>query len=148
MNRYIGPTPDAPRMGQPWDEAEDQKLLQSIRKKRSIEEIAKDHQRTVGAIRAHLRQLAAEYWFNDNRTLEEIERFTGLSQGEIQATIQKRIAIQARKEELKPAKSVPASTAPAASTDTEIVTILKEIRDKLALIADKLLAEDRGGAKV
>jgi hypothetical protein len=40
------------RMGKKWEDNEVQQLLQSIHKKKSIYEIAKEHERSVGAIYA------------------------------------------------------------------------------------------------
>ena len=60
------------RRGKKWDYDEVLQLLSSIRKKKSIEDIAIEHQRTIGAINSERRKLAADYWFNDKRPIEEI----------------------------------------------------------------------------
>ena len=81
------PTKYPARMGKKWDDDEVLKLLTSIQKKKTISEIATEHQRTIGAINSERRKLAAEYWFNDKRSIEEIIKFTGLTKEEIEDTI-------------------------------------------------------------
>lgn len=77
------------RLGQPWKEDEVVKLLTSIQKKKSVEEIAKEHDRTVGGINAYIRKLAVDYHMNDNRTMEEIQKYTGLTKEQIEDAIKK-----------------------------------------------------------
>ena len=78
------------RMGAKWDDDEVLKLLKSIRKKKSIYDIAIEHQRTTGAINSRRRKLAVDYWFNDKRPIEEIIKFTGLTREEIETAIKRR----------------------------------------------------------
>jgi hypothetical protein len=78
------------RHGNPWSEDEIQKLLQAVKKKETHVQIAVSHQRTQGSIRAKLRGLAADYYFNDNRPIEDIMRFTGLDNETITDAISKR----------------------------------------------------------
>ena len=78
------------RFGQPWKDEETIKLLRSIQKKKPLEEIARGHERTVGGITAQLKKLAVEYHFNDNRPIEEIQKFTGLSKEIIEDSIRKK----------------------------------------------------------
>jgi hypothetical protein len=125
------------RMGQAWDEEETVKLLKSLQKKKSIGEIATEHERTPGAINARRRQLAADYWFNDNRSLEEIEKYTGLTRQEIEGVIQKRIAAQKVKEAAKKFVA-PAATTASLATSNEVIDILKDIQAKLTILVEKL----------
>jgi len=78
------------RTGQSWQSDEVLKLLTSIQKKKSDKDIALDHGRTIGGIRSYKRKLAADYWFHGKKTMEEIQKFTGLSQSEIQDAITRR----------------------------------------------------------
>jgi hypothetical protein len=78
------------RLGKLWSEEEVVQLLQNIRKKKEINEIAKIHQRSEGGIRSRLRELAADYHFNDKRPIEEIQKFTGLTVEVINDAIQRR----------------------------------------------------------
>lgn len=93
------------RMGQIWTDDETLKLLQAVRNKESFDQIASSHERTVGAIRARLRSLACDYYFNENRPIEVIMKFTGLEKQTIIDAISKRQVEmnkkQKEKEEIK-----------------------------------------------
>ena len=78
------------RVGKAWSEEEVVQLLQNIRKKKGVDEIAKIHERSEGGIRSRLGELAADYHFNDNRPMEEIQKFTGLGMDAIKDAIQRR----------------------------------------------------------
>ena len=101
------------RMGQSWDDEEVVKLLTSIQKKKSVQEIAVEHGRTEGGITAELRKLAADYHYNDKRSMEEIQKYTGLSQVVIEKTIAKRANKVESKEEKKTKKGEAATEASA-----------------------------------
>ena len=87
------------RHGKPWSTNEIQRLLQEIKKKQTHEEIATTHQRSVGSIRSRLQELAADYYFNDNRPIDEIMQFTGLSKQNVLDAIAKRTLSISMKEE-------------------------------------------------
>jgi hypothetical protein len=87
------------RIGQPWKDDEVLKILISIQKKKTDKEIALEHGRTIGGIRSYKRKLAADYWFHGKKTMEEIQKFTGLSQSEIQDAITRRKMEESSKEE-------------------------------------------------
>ena len=72
------------RMGKGWDQEEIVKLLDSIRNKKSIEEIATEHERTVGGINSRRRGIATDYYFNNNLSIDKIQKFTGLTGEEIE----------------------------------------------------------------
>jgi hypothetical protein len=78
------------RHGNAWSDEEIQKLLQAVRRKETHTQIAEAHERTQGGIRSRLRELAADYYFNDNRPLEDIVKFTGLDEESISDAIAKR----------------------------------------------------------
>jgi len=117
------------RMGKAWDDEEIVKLLQSIRKKKSIEDIAKEHERTIGAINSRRRDLAADYWFNDKRPIEEIMNFTGLTKEQIEGVIRKRTATKECLIE------DPQDTSPDMK---DIIPLLKDIQKKLSIIIEKI----------
>lgn len=75
------------RRGQRWDDNEVLQLLTEVRKKISIKDIALNHQRTVTAINLRLRSLAADYYFYENRSIKDIQKFTGLTPIEIKNAI-------------------------------------------------------------
>jgi hypothetical protein len=126
-----------PRHGQPWTDDEVQKLLQGIKQKNSIFKIATDHERTTGSIRGKLKQLAADYYFNDNRQIEEIAKFTGLDFETITDAISKRqyeMDMKEKKAAVKPL--LQQTTIPQIIQQTEqkkegMVSLLTEIRDMM-----------------
>jgi hypothetical protein len=73
--------------GRPWSDEEVMGLLKSIRAKKSIATIALEHRRTDGAIRSRLRQIAADYYFNNDMSIEDIKKYTGLSEAAINDVI-------------------------------------------------------------
>ena len=77
------------RMGKGWDQEEIVKLLDSIRNKKSIEEIATEHERTVGGINSRRRGIATDYYFNNNLSIDKIQKFTGLTGEEIEDAIKR-----------------------------------------------------------
>ena len=74
--------------GKKWEDNEVLKLLTSIQKKKSFMQIAEEHQRTVGAITSHLKKMAYEY-HEEGRSIEQIMKFTGLNQEEIDDSIKR-----------------------------------------------------------
>jgi len=77
------------RNGKKWEEDEIQLLLQSIREKRSVEDIAREHRRTPGAITSELRKIAYHFW-TKKKSVEEIVTLTGLSKEEVELAIARR----------------------------------------------------------
>ena len=75
------------RIGEPWLYEEEFKLLKSVREKKTIEEIAKEHERTNTAIKCKLKAFAWDYW-NENKTKEQIMLYTGLTESEINDIIE------------------------------------------------------------
>jgi len=149
MSNYITklrdkePTKYPARMGQPWAEEEVVQLLASIKKQKTIEDIATEHQRTVGGINAQLKRMAAEYYSNDGRTIEEIGKFTGLTEQQINDAIKKYSEPKPVKKLViinkpKPAKNI-VVTNESTTEPNEVVTILKDIRDKLDLLIKKMV---------
>jgi len=117
------------RMGKSWAEEEVIQLLASIKKQKTIEDIATEHQRTIGSINAQRKKMAAEYYSNDGRTIEEIGKFTGLTAQQINDAIKKY-------SEPKSAKNTVVVIEP--KEPNEVVAILKDIRDKLDLLIKKM----------
>lgn len=107
--------------GKPWRDEEVQRLLQAVRNKETQEQIALAHKRSPGGIRARLRHLAAEYYFNDNRPIEEIMKFTGLEKKVVLDAIAKRQPRMEIKEKM--------SDLVQESKQEDTVSLLMEIRD-------------------
>lgn len=78
------------RNGCQWKDEEIIKMLMAIRKKKTFEEIAKDHERTTGGIYSKLKGLAVDYFYNDEKSISEIEKITGLSSEVIQEAVNKK----------------------------------------------------------
>ena len=73
-----------------WTTEEDSQLLTLINKKKSLDEIAALHNREVPGIKLRLQKLAADYYFYQSRTLDELQKLTTLTHSEIERAIAKR----------------------------------------------------------
>ena len=73
-----------------WKEEDIKQLLEDIKNKLSHEEIANKHERTIGGIRSRIRELAADYYFNNELSVDKIHKYTGISLEEIADSISKR----------------------------------------------------------
>jgi predicted nucleic acid-binding Zn-ribbon protein len=101
-------------MGCKWTEAEEQELLENIKQNIGIEEIAKKHGRTQGAITARLEVIAIRL-YNDNMfDIEHIEDLTGLSEKTIKDAIDKK-----SKNEIK---------FPTYNNDSEILNLRRDLQ--------------------
>jgi hypothetical protein len=118
------------RMGQHWDDSETAQLLKEIREKTVISEIARKHERTEGGITSRLKALAWEY-HSEGRGLEEIMKFTGLSESEIQKTILRRSnpSVKAEKNEKK--------------NDNDILEILKDIQSMMKELVENTRSQKK-----
>ncbi len=123
------------RMGQPWKADEIEKLLASIQQKKSVADIASEHERTVGGINSRRRELAANYHFKEKRSMEDIQALTGLTEKEIEDAIQRRTASQEHTTEVKRQKVetkqtlITTCTAAPQSDTTAIVELKKDIKE-------------------
>lgn len=143
------PTKYPARMGKVWSKEEEQELLQEIQKKVPIVMIAELHERTQGAITSHLRQIAANYYFNNKLSLEIIQKHTGLSIDEISDAISRRQFRETQRQERRtnPAK-VPIQNPPvikqdeALSDTKEIIGLLKDIKGLLGTFLQRIHYEE------
>ena len=150
------------RIGKPWHDEELIKLLKSIQKKTPVHEIAKEHDRTIGGIRSRLRKLAADYYFNDKRPIEEIQKFTGLTKLEVENVIKRHqtnrtiksyqtnhvvdnpsktneLSIEdSSKDKPKTSESIESSSEDTPSMK-DVVLLLKNIQNKLDYLLDKVV---------
>jgi hypothetical protein len=116
------------RHGAAWDEAECKKLLQLIKKGKTIEEIAKEHNRSIGGINARLRHLAFDY-YNKNYSIDDIEEITGLTKDVISATIARRTSVKEKKLIKKEA-----TTTSSLSKNEEAINILNDIKTSIDML--------------
>jgi hypothetical protein len=127
------------RQGKPWLDDEVLELLKGVQKKKTTAELAEAHQRTPGGIRTRLRQLAADYYFNENQPIEKIAKFTGLDVETISDAISKRqyqMDLQEKKQQAaintKPVTSYFKAEEPTPEPKKEgMISLLTEIRDLL-----------------
>ena len=77
-------------IGKSWKEEEIVKLLSNVQKGLTHPQISENHGRTVGSITSKLKGIAADYYFNDERPINEIKKYTGLSVEDISEAISKR----------------------------------------------------------
>ena len=88
--KIANPDKDIPtNMGCKWDTAEEQALLDNIRNNLDIEEIAKKHSRTQGAIKARLEVIAIRMYNENMFDIEHIEELTRLNARTIRDAIEK-----------------------------------------------------------
>ena len=76
--------------GKRWSDEEVMGVLQSIRSKKTFEEIAVEHQRTVGGIISKLREIAAIYHYENEMSMDLIKKYTGLDEETITDAILRR----------------------------------------------------------
>ena len=135
-NRHKADNPEKypAKLGAAWKEEDIKKLLEDVKNKLSHEEMAKKHERSIGGIRARLKDLAADYYFNNELPVDKIQKYTGISLEEIADSISKRQwKIDNRKmlTVKKDTVSIPTST-PAPT----IITDSSELKDILLVVKD------------
>ena len=146
------------RKGAHWNDAETQQLLNEIRKKKTTQEIAAIHERTTTSITHKLTELAADYHFFEDRPIEEIMKYTGLTYKQVVNAIERRkaknlLAHKRRDEQessrdvmpitpeevrIEPAEVLPILTLSVPDANqpslTEIMEVLKDIQRKVAVL--------------
>jgi hypothetical protein len=89
--KIANPDKDIPcNMGSKWTDIEEMTLLDNIRNNLEIEEIAKKHGRTQGAISARLEVIAMRMYEENRYDAEYIEELTKLNEITIQEAIYKK----------------------------------------------------------
>jgi len=135
----LDPSQYPKRLGQPWKEGEIKRLLCSIQQKKSVEEIAEEHQRTVSGIQCYIKKLAVEYHVNRNMPMEEIQHFTGLTREKIEEAIQKQEQKGVKKTGAKEPKDPKEPKEPKEPTMAEMALLLKDIQAKLAMLLERVV---------
>ena len=118
------------RVGKKWTPEEELQLTSLIKTDKSIDDIAKEHKRTVGGINSRLRELAVRM-INKGKTIEEVCVTMRLTREEIEDAQKRRKYAQTRCDKI-------------ASIETEL-DILKDIRDILTRIEAKLKSKSNIG---
>ena len=128
------------RMGEKWGSDEITKLLSSIENKTSIEDIAKEHRRTVGGINTRRRCLAVDYWFNEKKSKDEIMRITGLTLADIDDAIKRKESALRLKKIIEENKNeIPNTTESLQSKEIaelkeEVLSLKKDVKEMLRLM--------------
>jgi hypothetical protein len=125
-------------LGKSWKDEEIVQLLSNVKKGLTHSQISENHARTVGSITSKLKGMAADYYFNDERPIDEIKKYTGLSVEDISEAISKR---QYEMDTKKPSKkTAPVAAAPVTTeakgitkddfynTMVELLTVAKDIQ--------------------
>jgi len=100
--KIANPYKDIPtNMGCKWDAAEEQALLDKIKNNLDIEDIAKKHCRTHGAIKARLEVIAIRMYNENMFDMEYIEETTKLNAKTIKEAIEKNKAKYEAKYEVR-----------------------------------------------
>ena len=126
-------------VGKAWSEEEIIKLLACVQKKMNHVDIAEKHARTENSILCQLKSIAADYYFNDERPLADIVKFTGLSAEQISDAIAKRQYRNDTAEKKKEAKAsvnpaikmnvLDSSDVPRKGTRDEFYNVISELLD-------------------
>lgn len=138
------------RMGKKWEDDEVLKLLTSIQKKKSVADIAAEHERSPSAINAQRKKLAADYWFNDKKPIEYISKWTGLSKGEIEEAIERqKVKEQSKTERAVAKKSLKEQQEPViANSNTKTQASLElevaELKDEVKSLKARLCEIQKG----
>jgi len=128
-------------IGKAWKKEEIDILLNEIKDKKEYKEIAESHKRTIGGITSRLRSIAANLYVDQDKTVEECIKITGLDKSDIIDAINKREYSDRIKIESKQIKtqvkrhdvSVPTSV-PVSELRQEIITIKKDVKEILRLM--------------
>lgn len=113
-------------IGKQWKEEEIVKLLSNVQKGMTHSQISENHGRTVGSITSKLKGMAADYYFNDERPINEIKKYTGLSIEDISEAISKRQYEMDNKKPSKKAQPSPTAVAPVAPVTMETKGVTKD----------------------
>ena len=127
------------RMGKAWDDHETLNLLKKIRENKTVDTIAKEHERTVGGITSRLRVLAYEF-YEEGKTIDQIKKYTGLSTEQIADSISKREyakSIKERKQNLK--NKLKEDPLDKKMNQEELLQTVREIRDKCNKILESMV---------
>jgi hypothetical protein len=140
------------KIGSKWTDEEVIQLLKELKENKSNEEIAKDHSRTLGGITSRIKQIATDYYYNNDMEIDEIMKYTRLSRLEVIEAINKREKYntykkeqqeQRVKEKIQEKKQTPkiindSECFTEKSELKEILILLKEINTNLKILVDKI----------
>ena len=120
------------RQGNPWVHEEIMQLLHRVAIKKSITEIAAEHQRSTGGITSRLREIAADYHYENKMSMEDIKKFTALSEEVILDAISRRKTVI----KAKPNVKVPEVK----EENSELMEILVTVKDIQRMMQEFIVA--------
>jgi len=128
--------PETARAGVKWTEEENNQLMTKVIEDGiDVDEVAKEHQRTVGAVKSRIMMNALNMMKERDITLQEVAKLVHIPENEIEIYRQ-RVENKAVEK-----KTVKENTNKASHTDDfsyqDFMSVLTEIRDYLKIIADK-----------
>lgn len=124
--KLANPDKDIPKnMGSKWTQIEESELLANIQKQLDIEEVAKIHSRTRGAITARLEVIAMRMYEENQYDIEHIGEVTKMNAISIQEAIDKKNKNKGKYE-----------TKYQHTDNTDIANLKKEIIELKAIIKD------------
>jgi DNA-directed RNA polymerase specialized sigma24 family protein len=119
--------PETAAVGNRWTPEEEAQLIDALGNNKDVEEIAKDHRRTLGGIKSRMREIAVRMVEADGKSIDEVCEILHMTSDEIEDA-QKRRAANNK------------TTAPKTKPETEL-DVLKDIRKLLVRIEATLLKE-------
>lgn len=122
--------PETSRAGLKWDNEEDCSLVDKVKDGVSIDDIAKEHQRTSGSIKTRLIVKAIQSMENDNQTLEEVASTYNLDESDI-VEYQKKKAEREQKQQVNVRRRVNSRSNNTVITLSTIHALLQQINNKL-----------------
>jgi uncharacterized protein YgiM (DUF1202 family) len=138
--KIANPDKDIPsNMGCKWSDIEERALLDNIQNNLDIEEIAKKHSRTSGAISARLEVIAMRMYEENRYDTEYIEKLTRLNEQTIQEAINKKRA----KSEKYETKNYDVSRTEVMTLKRDLQICFDEIRDIKANIRALMETDSR-----
>ena len=120
--------PETAAAGTKWTAIEETQLIDSLSNGKDIDDIAKEHKRTVGGIKSRMKEIAVRMLDNNETSIEEVCKKLRLTSEEIEDA-QKRRAAVSNKQHASNSK-----------IETEL-DVLKDIRELLIRIEKKIIKD-------
>lgn len=122
--------PETSRAGLKWDNEEDCSLVDKVKDGVSIDDIAKEHQRTSGSIKTRLIVKAIQLMENDNQSLEDVSSTFNLQESDIEEYQKKKVEREQR-QQLNTRRRVNGRSNNTVITLSTIHALLQQINNKL-----------------
>jgi hypothetical protein len=113
-----------------WGPADVTRLLAHIKKKKSLEDISKQERRSLPSVKAKLKEIAVDLYFNKNMEYSKVEEITGIQKS---ALVVKRTRVEIPERSGSPKNSEELSKeAVAVTTVPEIIQATPEYKIRLS----------------